>query len=62
MDTQLPRTLGEAIDAFRADEYLMNAMPAGLTKIYLELKEDEWARYCGTISQWEFDQYWEAIP
>ncbi|MEB4614741.1 glutamine synthetase family protein [Leucobacter sp. M11] len=59
---QLPRTLGEAIEAFRADEYLMSAMPEQLTALYLELKEDEWARYCGTISQWEFDQYWEAIP
>jgi glutamine synthetase len=60
--TRLPRTLGEAVDAFRADDYLMSVMPAELTTIYLQLKEDEWARYCGSISQWEFDQYWEAIP
>jgi glutamine synthetase len=60
--TLMPRTLGEAIDAFRADDHLMAAMPHELTSVYLELKEDEWARYCGMISQWEFDQYWEAIP
>ena len=33
-----------------------------LTRIFLQLKKDEWARYCGQITQWEFDQYWEAIP
>ncbi|TCK21076.1 glutamine synthetase family protein [Pseudonocardia endophytica] len=59
---RLPRTLGEAIEAFRADAYLMDAVPAELTSVYLELKSDEWARFCGTITQWEFDQYWEMLP
>jgi len=58
----VPNTLGAAIEAFEADEYLMGAMPEELTRIYLQLKRDEWARYCGQITQWEFDQYWEAIP
>ena len=40
----------------------MNAMPETLTNIYLQLKQDEWARYCGIITQLEFDQYWEAVP
>lgn len=58
----LPRTLGEAIDAFEADAYLMDAIPEELTLRYLELKRDEWARYCSQITEWEFSQYWEAIP
>jgi glutamine synthetase len=61
-DLVVPNTLGMAIESFEADEYLMGAMPKELTDIYLKLKRDEWARYCGQISQWEFDQYWEAIP
>ena len=61
-DVVVPNTLGSAIEAFEADEYLMAAMPEELTRIFLQLKRDEWARYCGQISQWEFDQYWEAIP
>ena len=60
-DLVVPNTLGMAIESFEADEYLMGAMPKELTDIYLKLKRDEWARYCGQISQWEFDQYWEAI-
>ncbi len=58
----VPNTLGSAIEAFEADEYLMGAMPEELTRIFLQLKRDEWARYCGQITQWEFEQYWEAIP
>lgn len=58
----VPNTLGMAIEAFEADAYLMGAMPEELTRIYLQLKKDEWARYCGQITQWEFEQYWEAIP
>ncbi|WP_090147592.1 MULTISPECIES: glutamine synthetase family protein [unclassified Leucobacter] len=61
-DVVVPNTLGSAIDAFEADSYLMGAMPEELTRIFLQLKRDEWARYCGQITQWEFDQYWEAIP
>ena len=58
----LPLSLGEAIDAFRADEYLQRSLPEQLAETYLEMKADEWARYCGSVSQWEFDQYWQAIP
>ena len=58
----VPNTLGMAIEAFQADEYLMGAMPEELTRIFVQLKKDEWARYCGQITQWEFDQYWEGIP
>lgn len=61
-NVNLPRTLGEAIDAFEADEYLMGTIPEELTSVYLQLKRDEWARYCSIITDWEFKQYWEAIP
>ncbi|MFV0435518.1 MAG: glutamine synthetase family protein [Leucobacter sp.] len=59
---RVPNTLGSAIEAFEADEYLMGAMPEELTRIFAQLKRDEWARYCGLITEWEFEQYWEAIP
>ena len=58
----LPLTLGEAVDAFRADDYIQRALPDRLAEIFLEMKADEWARYCGAVTQWEFDQYWQAIP
>lgn len=59
---ELPRTLGEAVDAFRGDEFVNNHLSAGLADTYLEMKSNEWAQYCGVLTQWEFDQYWQAIP
>jgi glutamine synthetase len=58
----LPGTLGEAIECFKADALLSTALPRDLTDVYLELKTDEWARYCGAITDFDFDTYWEAIP
>lgn len=58
----LPLTLGDAVKEFEADEYLQDTFPDLFNSILVELKNDEWGRYCSTLSQWEFDQYWEAIP
>lgn len=58
----VPRTMGEAIEAFKADTYLMNTIPSELTNVYLDIKNDEWARYCSTLTEWEFTQYWATIP
>lgn len=58
----LPLTLGEAIEAFRRDELIQGSLPPDLARVLLELKEDEWARYCGAVTEWEFQQYWQAIP
>ena len=58
----VPRTMGEAIDAFEADSFLMNTIPQELTSVYLDIKKDEWARYCSTLTEWEFTQYWATIP
>lgn len=59
---QLPLTLGEAIDAFRDDALVQQVLPRDLSDVYLELKSDEWARYCGAVTDWEYKQYWQAIP
>lgn len=58
----VPRTMGEAIQEFEANEYLMNTIPSELTEVYLDVKKDEWARYCSTLTEWEFTQYWATIP
>lgn len=58
----VPRTMGEAIDAFKADTFLMDTIPSELTSVYLDIKNDEWARYCSTLTEWEFTQYWATIP
>ena len=60
---ELPRTLGEAVEAFRHDQFVRTALPPALADTFLEMKENEWAQYCGVLTQWEFStQYWQAIP
>lgn len=59
---ELPRTLGEAVDAFKGSEFIRASLPAGLSETYLAMKSNEWAQYCGALTQWEFDHYWQAIP
>lgn len=59
---QLPLTLGEAIDEFVADTYLTGHLPKDLVSIYTQLKTEEWARYCGAITAWDREMYWETMP
>ncbi|MDL4776510.1 glutamine synthetase family protein [Actinomadura xylanilytica] len=58
----LPLTLREALDAFAADKVVRSALPEEMADLYLELKSDEWARFCGAVTDWERDMYTEAIP
>jgi glutamine synthetase len=41
---------------------VQNNLPDDLRRIYVDMKSDEWARYCGAVTEWEFNQYWQAIP
>ncbi|GAA4083395.1 MULTISPECIES: glutamine synthetase family protein [Actinomadura] len=58
----LPLTLGDALNAFAADEVVRSSMPEEMAELYLALKHDEWARFCGAVTDWERDMYTEALP
>lgn len=58
----LPMTLGDALAAFERDDVVAGALPPELTELYLEYKRDEWARYCGAITEWEREMYLDWIP
>ncbi|MFB4316827.1 glutamine synthetase family protein [Actinomadura sp. 21ATH] len=58
----LPLSLSDALDAFEADQIVQSSFPADLTGLYLDLKRDEWARFCGHITDWERDMYAEHLP
>ena len=53
----LPRTLGEAIDAFAADPLGYEVMGAPLFESFIELKAQEWETYTQHISAWEIQRY-----
>jgi glutamine synthetase len=59
--TPLPLTLGEAVSLFKEDKVLTSALPQELVDTYTAVKADEWARFCGHVTDWEFDMYAEVL-
>ena len=57
----LPRNLQEALDAFKADEFVQNILGEHITKKIIEAKEKEWEEYTMQVSEWETNQYLAKI-
>jgi glutamine synthetase len=55
----LPRTLLEAVEAFRADPLAEQIFGSELAISYADIKEGEWWDYHNTVSEWEYDRYLE---
>lgn len=53
----LPRTMGEALDAFEADPLSRQVFGQGLFTSWLDYKRDEWLGYTNHISEWEKARY-----
>ena len=54
---QLPRTLGEAIEAFEADPLALEVFGPDLHRAYIDFKRAEWEDFHNTVSQWEWERY-----
>jgi len=54
---QLPRTLGEAVEAFAADPWIRDTLGDALTDEFIRYKAAEWDDYHSTISDWEVRRY-----
>lgn len=54
---ELPRTLGEAVDAFEADPFIERVLGRELREEFITYKRAEWTEYHQTVSQWEIDRY-----
>lgn len=59
--TTLPRTLGEAIEAFAADPLSRQVFGDAMAEAYVAFKRDEWNSYHGAVSDWETDRYLELF-
>lgn len=57
----LPRTLGEAIDAFEASELMRTTLGDHICDFLLESKRREWTEYCSTITDWEKRHYYAGF-
>ena len=53
----LPRSLGEALDAFEADPLAKSVFGEAMFKSFLEYKRGEWDEYQNHVSEWERDRY-----
>ena len=54
---ELPRTLGEAVEAFAADPFIEQIIGKELKDEFIRYKREEWTEYHQTVSQWEIDRY-----
>lgn len=57
---RLPKTLGEAIDAFSEDSFAKEVMGNEFHASYVRYKRREWEDYCLTVSDWEEKRYLHA--
>jgi len=53
----LPRTLGEAVDAFEADPLSRQVMGDAMFKTFIDFKRNEWNEYLNHVSDWEIERY-----
>lgn len=53
----LPRTLGEAIEAFAADPLSQKVMGPLMFQTYVDFKTQEWESYHSHVSDWEIQRY-----
>lgn len=55
--TMLPRTLGEAIEAFAADPLSRSVFGDAMFDAFVAYKRDEWESYHSAVSDWEMNRY-----
>jgi glutamine synthetase len=58
---RLPKTLGEAIDAFSKDDFAKEVMGEEFHGSYVRYKQREWEDYCLTVGEWEEKRYLHAL-
>ncbi len=59
--TWLPRTLDEAVAAFRDDPLAAEVFGTDLHAAFVDLKQAEWDEYHAHVSDWELDRYLTAF-
>ncbi|CUH87539.1 Glutamine synthetase [Phaeobacter sp. CECT 5382] len=57
----LPRSLGQALDAFEDSAFLRSALGVEFVSYLSQLKRAEWERYLNTVSEWEQAEYFNLF-
>ena len=59
---KIPMTFGDALAALEADEVVKSAMPDEMYTVFMHYKQDEWERYCATVTDWDVTEYLDVLP
>lgn len=59
---EIPKSLGEALEAFEADKVVQQALPGEMYKVFMHYKRDEWERFLATVTEWDVDEYLDILP
>ncbi len=59
---KIPLSLGEALDALRADEVVKSALPGEMFMVFEHYKRDEWERFMATVTDWDVEEYLDILP
>ncbi len=59
---KLPLSLGEALGELAEDEVIKSALPGEMYSVYMHYKRDEWERFLSTVTEWDFEHYWDCLP
>ena len=60
--TKLPMSLGDALEAVKRDEVIKQALPGEMYRVYMHYKEDEWAKFMATVTEWDIKTYIDCLP
>jgi glutamine synthetase len=58
----VPMTLGEALAALEKDSVIRDALPGDMYTVFHHYKQDEWERFCATVSDWDVGEYLDILP
>lgn len=59
---KIPMTLGDALDALRADDVVRSALPGDMYRVFEHYKRDEWERFCAAVTDWDVKEYLDILP
>jgi glutamine synthetase len=54
---KLPRTLYEAVQRFKQDDFLQGVLGEHISHHLIQTKDEEWDEYCSQVTHWETDRY-----
>ena len=60
--TKLPMSLGESLAALRQDEVVLSGLPDEMARVFFHYKDDEWAKFMSTVTQWDIETYIDCLP